>query len=169
MEKSVMHKDIWDKLSSITGLMASVLIPIVVVVVANEYSATIKYAENSVKYTELAIKVLDNKPTEENRNLRLWAIDVLNEYSGININEEAKNELLKQRLTEEVDAFVKGKYTPHVVKGVVSFLNESKQWKKAIREQDNDAISQMLEVTIIEVMSEIEEYRDKLVEPIKKQ
>jgi len=166
MEKSVKQKDTWDKLSSIAGLMASVLIPIVVVVVGNEYSATIKYAENSIKYTELAITVLDNKPTEENKNLRLWAIDVLNEYSGVNINEEAKNELLKQRLTEKVDEFVKSEYTPHVVNGVIGFLKENGQWKQAIRAQDHDAISKMLEVTIIEIMNEIEEYRNKLVEPI---
>ena len=83
MNRQDNKKDIWDKLGSIAGLIASVLVPIVVVVVGNEYSTTIKYSENSVKFTELAIKVLDNKPTDENKNLRLWAIDILNEYSGV--------------------------------------------------------------------------------------
>jgi hypothetical protein len=166
VENPVEQKDIWDKLSSIAGLIASVLIPIVVVVIGNEYSATIRYSENSVQYTELAIKVLDNQPTEENRNLRLWAIDILNLYSGVNINEGAKKELLQLRLTKKIDEFVKEKYTPSVVKAVVDFLSDNGDWKKAINAQNHEAISMMLEVSIVEAMNEIEEYKNIISEPI---
>jgi hypothetical protein len=166
VENPVEQKDIWDKLSSIAGLIASVLIPIVVVVIGNEYSATIRYSENSVQYTELAIKVLDNQPTEENRNLRLWAIDILNQYSGVNINEGAKKELLQLRLTKKIDEFVKEKYTPSVVKAVVDFLSDNGDWKKAINAQNHEAISMMLEVSIVEAMNEIEEYKNIISEPI---
>jgi len=51
-------KDVWDKLGALSALIASVLVPVVIVVVGNLYTSAMKQSENRVKYTELAIAIL---------------------------------------------------------------------------------------------------------------
>jgi VIT1/CCC1 family predicted Fe2+/Mn2+ transporter len=70
-------KDIWDKLSSLAALFASVLVPIVIAVIGHSYTSALKESENRVKYTELAISILKDKPEKETNDVRAWAIDVI--------------------------------------------------------------------------------------------
>ena len=76
------------------------LVPVVVAVVANSYSSVIKQAENRVKYTELAINILQEEPDEQTQAVRAWAIDIVNRYSGVAMSETVREELLGSRLTQ---------------------------------------------------------------------
>lgn len=91
-------KDIWDKITAASALIASVFIPIVLAVIGNSYSSAIKQSENSVKYTELAISILKEKPIDETQHIRDWAIEVVNQYSGVPMSAKVKEQLLRSRL-----------------------------------------------------------------------
>jgi len=97
MEKSKI-KDIWDKLTTLSVLFASVLVPVVLAFVGHAYTNALKQAENRVKYTELAISILKEKPTDETKDVRAWAVDVINQYSGVPMSAQVKNQLIGSRL-----------------------------------------------------------------------
>ena len=92
------EKDVWDKANSLSVPIATILIPIVVVIVGNLYSSALKESENRVKYTELAISILKDKPSSENQSIRGWAIEVINQYSGVPMTSEVKKELQNSKL-----------------------------------------------------------------------
>src|SRR5688572_5937345 len=91
-------RDIWGKMTAVSALVASLLIPIVVVIVGNSFSRAIKESENRVKYLELAIGILRTAPSSETEHLRRWAIEVMDKYSEVPIGEEMKNELKQKPL-----------------------------------------------------------------------
>jgi hypothetical protein len=92
------NKDVWDKISSLSALLASVLVPVVLALVGNAYTNALKESENRAKYTELAINILKDKPTQETNDVRAWAIDVINQYSGVPMSAQVKSQLLESRL-----------------------------------------------------------------------
>ena len=59
-----------------------------------------KESENRVKYLELAIGILRSPPSEDTENLRVWAIDVMDKYSEVSINQKMKQELAKKRIIQ---------------------------------------------------------------------
>lgn len=92
------RKDSWDKIQVIGVSLLSVLIPLAVAFVGNEYAAAIKGSENKVKYTEIAVKILNGTPTDGNKSIRDWAIAILNLYSGVPVNDDTRKELLESPL-----------------------------------------------------------------------
>jgi hypothetical protein len=92
------NKDVWDKISALSVLLASVLVPVLLAVVGNAYTNALKQSENRVKYTELAISILKDKPAPETQDVRAWAIDVINQYSGVSMSAQVKSQLLGSRL-----------------------------------------------------------------------
>ena len=91
-------KDFWDKTSAIAALLASVLVPIVIAIVGHSYTNAIKEAENRVKYTELAITILKSIPEKDSDDIRAWAVDVINQYSGVPMDAKVKQQLIGRRL-----------------------------------------------------------------------
>lgn len=89
-----------DKIISLTPFIATALVPVVVVIIGNFYTSTIKAKENRIKYTELAIDILNNSPSDENKHIREWAVDLINYHSGVRMNKEAKDQLLNKSLIE---------------------------------------------------------------------
>ena len=94
------NKDIWDKASALAALFASVLVPIVIAVIGYSYTSALKESENRVKYTELAISILKDKPEKETNDVRAWAVDVINQYSGVQMDEKVRQQLLGSRLIQ---------------------------------------------------------------------
>lgn len=94
------QKDIWDKSSVLAALLASVLVPIVIALVGHAYTSALKEAENRVKYTELAISILKEKPAKDNNDVRAWAVDVINKYSGVPMDANVRKQLLGSRLIQ---------------------------------------------------------------------
>lgn len=96
-------KDIWDKLPPLSALIASVLVPIALAVIGNSYATAMKEAENRVKYTELAIGILKEKPSPDTQGVREWAINVASQYSGVAMDSSARQQLLASRLAVASD------------------------------------------------------------------
>ena len=81
MEKTVLDKGlIWAQIISL------IAIPIVIAYIGNNFNDSQKDKEIKSKYVELAIDILKNKPDEKNKNLRSWALDIVNKYSGVKMD-----------------------------------------------------------------------------------
>jgi len=57
-----------------------------------------KESENRVRYIEIAIGILKGEPSKETNALRIWAINVINQYSIVPITDSAQKELLERKL-----------------------------------------------------------------------
>lgn len=91
-------KDFWDKLLALSGLIASILVPIVVVIVTNTYTNAMKESENRIRYIELAIGILRSDPKPETQGLRAWAVEVVDKHSIVPFDPKVKQEILDQQV-----------------------------------------------------------------------
>lgn len=91
MEKQ--KKDWWDRIK----IIAEVSAIIAAIIFGQIISSSIKNRELGLSYVQLATGILRSEPSEDTKHLRNWAVDIINEYSKVKLNEEAKNELRKTR------------------------------------------------------------------------
>jgi hypothetical protein len=91
MDEKVVN--LWQKLSAISGLVAAVVIPVVLALVGNWYSQAIKEREIQGRYVELALSILKEPPDRNNQNIRNWALQVIDRYSGVPLDVRTKEEL----------------------------------------------------------------------------
>ncbi|MEO1051223.1 MAG: N-acetylmuramoyl-L-alanine amidase [Bacteroidota bacterium] len=89
-------KDIWEILKSLSTIIAALAVPIVVACIGSQYNKAIKDREVEGKFVELAVKILDNEPKEESKNIRVWATLVINKYSGVTLPDSAQNDLIEK-------------------------------------------------------------------------
>ena len=94
----------WEGLKAFSGLVAAVFIPLAVAFIGNEYSssietanrqysAAIEEADRKASYIELAVGILSEEPTAENRKLRVWATDIINMYAEVKMDTEVARQL----------------------------------------------------------------------------
>lgn len=87
----------WQQtLSALSGAVAAVLIPIVLAIVGNGYTTAIKEREIQGRFVELALNILKDEPAKENENVRKWAVQVVNAYSGVQLSAAAENDLVQK-------------------------------------------------------------------------
>ncbi|ULN63143.1 hypothetical protein MID13_09380 [Vibrio gigantis] len=86
----------WEKLRVTSSVIAAVVIPIVLLFVGNEFTTATKERELQGKFVELAAQVLREAPREETTNLREWATDVINLYSGVQLSAQTQRDLIEQ-------------------------------------------------------------------------
>jgi predicted chitinase len=87
--------DIWEMAKTVSSVASAVIIPIVLLIVGNQFSGAIKERELQGKFVELAVSILREKPSEETRNLRDWATQVINRYSGVPLSAATKKDLIE--------------------------------------------------------------------------
>jgi len=88
----------FEKLKIVSASFAAVVIPIVIAFLGNQYSQAIKDKEARLKLVELSIEILNEKSGHENKGLKNWAIDVLNKYSDVPLNENIKTDLVNDKI-----------------------------------------------------------------------
>lgn len=88
----------WEKAKILSVIVASVFIPLAVALSGNWYASSLKEKDTQARYIELAIGILMKEPTPENEQIRKWAIDTINHYSEVPIQQPARQELLEQQL-----------------------------------------------------------------------
>ncbi|QSV46224.1 hypothetical protein [Geobacter benzoatilyticus] len=98
-----MPKDRWDKADIIAKIFATLLVPVVLATAGIYYNNAMKVKEQlqkdkeiSLKNIEIAVGILNAKPTNQNQSLRDWAIKTINIYSEIKLSPNAMK-LLKER------------------------------------------------------------------------
>jgi hypothetical protein len=92
-------KDFWDILKTIAVAVGAVAIPVVLAMLGNQVSVSMKDRDVRLRTVELAIGILREDPKTTNREtkaLRQWAMDVIDSYSGIPLPPEARSELQKE-------------------------------------------------------------------------
>ena len=93
--KSNKSKPWWE---SAALSIAAVFVPLVVSYVGHRYTNTIKNREVDAEFVDLAIGILQAEPIEENQALRSWAIEVIDTYSEIKMDQPTKDSLQQERL-----------------------------------------------------------------------
>lgn len=94
-EKSTNVYERWRTFAAVFG---AVLVPVVVAVVGQSYTAAIKQQESRARFVELAIEILREDPTQgEEDPLRQWAADVVNANSGTQLSPLARTVLVNSR------------------------------------------------------------------------
>ena len=83
-------------ISSLSGSIAVIFIPIILAVVGNKYTRTLKEKEIQAKFVELALDQLKIAPNIENQNIRKWAVEIINRFSGIHLTDAAKSDLINK-------------------------------------------------------------------------
>jgi hypothetical protein len=99
-EKAASVPASWEKLRIASTLLGTVLIPLVLVLITQTYTAAIKENEIAIRYVELALSILGEKPDESSKHIREWAVDVVNIYAKVPLPEEAVSELREGALSE---------------------------------------------------------------------
>jgi len=89
------RRDIFAVFESVAKIIASVALPVVLLVLGNWYTESQKDKDIGQKYVEIAVEILAADPTEETRQLRTWAVEVVNRYSEIKMNTDLATELIE--------------------------------------------------------------------------
>lgn len=78
----VPDKFVWVRAAAaVLASVAAASIPIVAVLITSQYAAITKNSERDTQFIEMAIGILSDKPTDENRVLRSWAVRVIRHRS----------------------------------------------------------------------------------------
>jgi len=72
-----------------------VVIPVALLIIGNMFSRAVAEREIQGKFVELAVKILQEHPSEDTRNIRSWATQVINAYSGVPLSQQTKNDLIE--------------------------------------------------------------------------
>lgn len=94
----VSQKDCWDKSKIIINTVALIAVPVLIAFYGHSINLTLKKKEIEVKYIEIAVSVLRERPSDETAGLRNWAVDVLSSYSPIPISTDVIEELKRNPL-----------------------------------------------------------------------
>ena len=86
-------RDWLDIIEVFSKIIASIAIPIILVVYGNNINTTMREKEISLKYVEVAVGILKSKPNSETMALRKWAIAIIQKNSTIPLSQGAINEL----------------------------------------------------------------------------
>jgi hypothetical protein len=87
--------DPWEKLKTISSIIAAIVIPLAVAWVGDGFSKALKEREIQGKFVELAVQILREEPSKQEAGLRDWATEVLNKYSGVPFSAETKKALIE--------------------------------------------------------------------------
>lgn len=85
-------KDQWDK----ANILISLIISLGLGASSQIVSSSIKQTETRAQMVELAVGILKEEPTKDDASataLRDWAIDVIDQYSGVEVTESARKAL----------------------------------------------------------------------------
>jgi hypothetical protein len=82
-------KDGWDKFQIWINCISLILIASIGLIL----NSTLQNREVNSKYVEIAVEILKTDPDKSPKNLRTWAIDVVNEYSKVKLSIGAQEEL----------------------------------------------------------------------------
>jgi len=88
--------EIWEKAKAVSSIIAAIFLPVVLLVAGNTYSSAIKERELEGRFVELAIDILKQAPTDDTRNLRDWATEVVSRYSGVALSAATQKDLIEK-------------------------------------------------------------------------
>lgn len=117
IEEESREKDIWERAKDISIIFAAIFIPIILASISLVGNLRAKKYDFNSQVLELAINILNSNPPvpyiegqkaseqkqtetleeqkiKADKELREWAVDVINEYSEVNLSEDARKALV---------------------------------------------------------------------------
>ncbi|MBF0529558.1 MAG: hypothetical protein HQK55_09860 [Deltaproteobacteria bacterium] len=95
MNNPANSKDKWDKFKIISGAVSVLLIPIILGIITYNLQALLKTKDLQLRFSELAIQILRDDPNKSSKELRLWAVNILELHSGVSLG-KAKEVLINE-------------------------------------------------------------------------
>lgn len=102
-----------------SGVVASIIIPLVIGLTGYWYNNALKEREIQIRYVELAASILRDTPKESNKELRFWAARVIEHYSPVQLSEGALKELItiniyfgKKEIEKAADEIIRQTFEP---------------------------------------------------------
>jgi len=79
-------------------LLKIAVVPISIVIYSQYFTNRQNENEINLKYIEIATSILKDKPTESNKELRAWAVNIINKYSPpkIKLNKNVQQSLINK-------------------------------------------------------------------------
>jgi hypothetical protein len=91
-------KDGWDKADIAGKFLIAVAIPIAVAIIGGQVQKVVTTQQTGKDYMQMALGILEKKdlPAEMQKNigLRKWAVDLLNYYSEVKLDNNTANKLV---------------------------------------------------------------------------
>lgn len=93
-------KDGWEKLKIATGAIAAIAVPVVIAVMGSAFNAAMKSQEVQLRMTEMSLDILKTDPRVggQPEGLREWAVEVLEQQSGVRVSSALRRALLERPL-----------------------------------------------------------------------
>jgi hypothetical protein len=82
-----------ERLKLWSQILATIAVPIVIVVIGNQVQQSIAEREVSKSYVQMAIEILKAPPTKETTELRQWAVATVDRLSPIPLSKKAQEQL----------------------------------------------------------------------------
>ena len=96
-----------EKAKTAITLMSAVFIPIALAFVGNNYTQAQKERDIQAQFVKIAVEILQAPPTQENRNVRDWATQIINKYSGVPLSNAAQKDLVESTPINSLDWQIK--------------------------------------------------------------
>ena len=100
--------DGWQKLEIASKVIAAIFVPIAIGWAGNKISLANQQRDSETKFVELATAVLNKEPLAsqptDSKNLRKWAVDVINKFSGVPMSAETAEALVRTTALPNVNA-----------------------------------------------------------------
>jgi LAS superfamily LD-carboxypeptidase LdcB len=95
-----------SRIKDIAIAVSSVISAVAIPFVGYWVSSAVKNKEIEGKFVELAVSILKEEPKPSQLNLRQWATDIINHYSGISLSKQAASDLINRTVipSANVDA-----------------------------------------------------------------
>lgn len=91
--------DGWQKLEVVSKIAAAILVPLAIGWAGNQISLANKQRDSETKFVELAAAVLNKEPpgnqSADSKDLRRWAVDVINKFSGVPMSAKTAEALVQ--------------------------------------------------------------------------
>jgi len=78
---------------AIAIVLSAILVPVATTAIASRFADASSQRESGVKLVELAVSILREPPTAKAVDIRSWAMDVLDVYSGVRLSQAAREAL----------------------------------------------------------------------------
>ena len=85
-------KDAWEKAEIVFKILAAVAIPIILLIGGFYFDSLLSEQEAESQIVQVAVETLRDPATPD--NLRAWAVDVINAYSKVKLNDDLRQELI---------------------------------------------------------------------------
>lgn len=97
--------EVLTSVQAVATIVATIAVPIILAILGNRLTDNMKARDAKLRTTELAIAILrdDPKSSPETPSLRQWAVNVIDDLSGVPFPEGAKKELQQNRLLAPED------------------------------------------------------------------